>query len=156
MKYIATVLFCWIYNLSTAQQIPKVDSIIFCNKKYAVPKGCIARPDYLVKCDDYAVTWLYPAKDTIQLMPNQIMTMLASKMEEFKKDSIICYLQGKNATGYKMSYKTDTGLVYQIISYGFIDEQPVMVWLILNRDIKTNEDLPKFVRQLMTIGKKDN
>lgn len=135
------------------QTSTKVDSLSFCFNKYKVPKGCIAESKYQVKCDNYSMDWLYMNKQMLQYMPDQFINQLAGQMKKFKKEPITCYLLDKEVKGYKISFKTENGTGYQLIAYGTVNGQPVLVQLSLNTDPKTNDDISEFPRQIIHLTK---
>ena len=78
---------------------------------------------------------------------------MAGQLKKFRKEAISCYLLFNPAKGYKLSYKVDDGTVYQLIAYGIANEQPVIVQLTLDKEPKSNEDIPEFARQMIRLTK---
>jgi uncharacterized protein YfeS len=64
-------------------------------------------------------------------------------------------LLGEEAKGYKISFKNESikKRGYQIVAYGVANGQPVLVQLSLNKEPKTDEDLPDFPRQIVKLSK---
>jgi hypothetical protein len=153
MKQLLTLLFILSGAIAVAQTSNKIDTVSFCYIKYKVPTGCTAESKYQVKCDDYSMTWLYMTPQMLQSMPDQVVNQMAAQMKKFKKEAITCYLLDKEVKGYKISFKNDKGTAYQLIAYGFANEQPVLVQLSLDKEPKTNDDIPEFPRQIISLSK---
>ena len=153
MKQILIFLFLFTAATSFAQTPGKGDTISFCFIKYKIPAGCSAASEYQVKCDDYSMTWIYLTPQTFQTMPDQIIGQMAGQMKKFKKEPVTCYLLDTQVKGYKISFKTDQGTGHQLMAYGFANEQLVLVQLSLDKEPKTNEDIPAFPRQMIRLSK---
>ena len=86
-------------------------------------------------------------------MPDQIINQMAGQMKKFKKEPVTCYLLDNQVKGYKISFKTDQGTSYQLMAYGLANEQLVLVQLSLNKEPKTDDDIPAFPRQMIRLSK---
>ena len=138
---------------SFGQTSTKIDSLTFCFNRYKVPTGCSAESEYQAKCDNYSIVWLYMNDQMLQVMPDQFINQMSSQLKKFKKEPITCYLLNREVKGYKISYKGDNGLGYQLIAYGVANGQPVLVQLSLDKEPKTNEDIPEFPREIIRLTK---
>jgi hypothetical protein len=149
--FIFSLLFA---NLSSPAQTPATgDTVSFCFIKYKMPAECKAASEFQVKCDDYSITWIYLTPQTLQTMPDQILDQMAGQMKKFKKEPVTCYLLDNQVKGYKISFKTDQGTGHQLLAYGYANEQLVLVQLSLDKEPKTNEDIPPFPRQMIRLSK---
>jgi hypothetical protein len=153
MKQFLIISFLIITANSFAQNPGKEDTISFCFIKYKIPAGCKASSEYQVTCNDYSMTWIYLTPQTFQTMPDQIINQMAGQMKKFKKEPVTCYLLDNQVKGYKISFKTDQGTSYQLMAYGLANEQLVLVQLSLNKEPKTDEDIPPFPRQMIRLSK---
>lgn len=138
---------------SNAQTPDKGDTISFCFIKYKIPAGCKATSEYQVKCADYSMSWTYLTSQTLQTIPDQIINQLAAQTKKFKKEPVTCYLLGNQAKGYRISFKTDQGISHQLMAWGFANEQLVLVQLSLNKEPKTDGDIPTFPGQIISFSK---
>jgi len=129
------------------------DTINFCFMKYKIPAECKAVSESQVKCDDYSMSWVYLTPQTFQTTPDQVINQMAGQMKKFKKEPVTCYLLGNQVKGYKISFKTDQGTAHQLLAWGLANEQLVLVQLSLNKEPKTNEDIPAFPGQLISLSK---
>jgi hypothetical protein len=152
MKQFLIFAFLFITASSFGQVPDKSDTISFCFIKYKIPPGCKAASEYQVKCDDYSMTWIYLTPQTIQTTPDQMIKQMAGQMKKFKKEAITCYLLDKQVKGYKISFKTEQGTGHRLMAYGFANEQLVLVQLSLDKEPKTNEDIPAFPRQMIRLS----
>ncbi|HET7001786.1 MAG TPA: hypothetical protein VFI33_10770 [Puia sp.] len=153
MKQILFFSFLFIFTNSFAQTPFNGDTVNFCFIKYKVPEGCKATSEYQVKCDQYSMTWIYLTPQIFQTMPDQVINQMAGQMKKFKKEPVTCYLLGNPVKGYKISYKTDEGTGHQLIASGMANEQLVLVQLSLDREPKTDDDIPAFPRQIIRLSK---
>jgi hypothetical protein len=138
---------------SRAQTLDKGDTISFCFVKFKIPAGCKAASEYQVKCADCSMTWTYLTPQTIQTMPDQVISQLAAQAKKFKKEPLTCYLLGNQAKGYRISFKTDQGTSHQLMAWGYANEQLVLVQLSLDKEPKTDEDIPTFPGQIIRFSK---
>ena len=86
-------------------------------------------------------------------MPDQMINQMAGQLKKFRKEPVTCYLLDNPVKGYKISFKTDQGTRHQLMAYGFANEQLVLVQLSLDREPKTDEDIPAFPRQIIRLSK---
>jgi hypothetical protein len=149
MKSIFTSILSLLAAVTIAQTSAKSDTVKFCYIKYALPAGCSATSESQVKCDDYSMSWIYLSYSQLQSVPGQTIDNLSHQLKKFKKEAIACYLLDAPVKGYKINYKTDQGTVYQLMAYGVANEQPVILQLILNKEPKSNDDIPAFARQII-------
>ena len=153
MRLFFIALFILAGTTSFGQISTKIDSLTFCSIKYKVPTNCTAESEYEVKCDNYSILWLYMNDQMLQFMPDQIVNQMSGRMKKFKKEPITCYLLDKEVKGYKISFKKDKGIGYQLIAYGVINGQPVLVQLAIDNEPKTNDDIPIYPRQIIRLTK---
>lgn len=153
MKQLLTILLITTTMVVYGQASKQIDSLNFCNKKYKVPTECITESEYQAKCDKYLIQWLYMTNEMLETMPDQFVSQLAGQMKKFKKESITPYLLEQEVKGYKISFKSDGKTLYQIIAYGVANGQPVLVQLSLDKEPRTNDDIPEFARQIVKLIK---
>lgn len=153
MKHILILSLLFITATSFAQSPNKGDSIRFCFMKFKIPADFKEASEFQVICDNYSITWIYLTPQTFQTTPDQIITQMAGQMKKFKKEPVTCYLLGNQVKGYKISYKTDQGTAHQLLAYGMANEQLVLVQLSLDKEPKTNDDIPVFPRQMISLSK---
>lgn len=153
MKQLLIFSFLFIVTTSFAQTPGKGDTVNFCFMKYKIPAGCKTTSEYQVKCDDYSMSWIYLTPQTFQTLPDQMINQMAGQMKKFKKEPVTCYLFGNPVKGYKISFKTGQGTAHQLMAYGLANEQLVLVQLSLNREPKTDDDIPAFPRQMIGLSK---
>jgi hypothetical protein len=153
MKQTFTLLFFLTVLTALGQANEQVDKLNFCIQERDVPTSCVAESQYQLQCDNYSIQWLYMNEEMLQAMPEQFVAQLSGQMKKFKKESITCYLLDTEAKGYKISFKTDTGIAHQIIAYGTANNQPVLVQLSLDKEPKSNEDTPAVPRQIVRLTK---
>jgi len=153
MKHIFIALFILAGTTSFGQISTKIDSLTYCSTKYTVPTGCTAESEYQVKCDSYSIVWLYMNNEMLQFVPDQFVNQMSGQMKKFKQEPITCFLLDKEVKGYKISFKKDKGIGYQLIAYGVTNGQAVLVQLALDNEPKTNDDIPSFPRQIIHLTK---
>jgi hypothetical protein len=149
MKSIFTSILLLLAAGTIAQTSAKSDTVKFCYIRYALPAGCTSTSESQVKCDDYSMSWIYLSYSQLQSVPGQTIDNLSQQLKKFKKEAITCYLLDARVKGYKLSYKTDQGTVYQLMAYGVANEQPVILQLVLKKEPKIDDDIPAFARQII-------
>lgn len=135
-------------------QTSNIDSVEFCSKKFKVPDDCSTQSKYQVSCDGSFMFWIYMNEQMLGYLPDQFINGMTREMKDFKKEPIVIYLLGKQAKGFKLTYKVEDKLAYQLVSYGVINGQPVLVQLSLyHQEPRHNVDLPQYARKIMSLEK---
>ena len=150
MKTLVAIVF-FLIAANVSGQTKKRDSVTFCYIKYAIPAGCAADSASTVKCGDWQMTWVYLNPEMLQSFTDQLVSQMAGRFKKFKEEPITCYLLDHPAKGYRLSFQKEGGTVHQLIAYGFANEQPVFVQVSLDKDPYSNEDIPAFARQMITL-----
>ena len=151
MRQLLITFFILARAASFGQTSTKIDSLTFCFIKYKVPAGCSAETEYQIKCDSYSLVWLYMDKQMLQVTCNQLVNQMSGQMKKFKKEAITCYLLDKRVKAYKISFTKENGKGYQLITYGVVNGQPVLVQLSLENKPRTNNDIPDFPKQIIRL-----
>lgn len=98
--------------------------------------------------------WIYMNEQMLGYLPDQFINGMTREMKDFKKEPIVIYLLGKQANGFKLTYKVEDKLAFQLVSYGVINGQPVLVQLSLyHQEPRHNGDLPHYAREIMSLEK---
>lgn len=155
MKYIViNLLFMAIVSVN-GQTNKEINLLKFNSQEFKVPVGCKALSENQVQCDNYSLGWFYISKEMIKTAAEEVVNDLSRQLKDFKKQPISVYLLGEEVKGYKISFSNEvsqkTG--YQIIAYGIVNSQPVLVQLSLNKNPKTNDDLPELPKQIIKLAK---
>lgn len=154
MKYLFTFLSILIATSLFSQDQNHIDSLNFCSIKYKVPTDTKAESEYQIQAKDYSMMWTYMNEQMMAAnLPEQFISQMEEQMKKFKKEPMDVYLLGKKVKGYKISFKKGSGIGYQIIGYGTINEQAVMVQLSLDNDPQATSDIPEFPRRIVTLSK---
>lgn len=154
MKFFLVLVFSlFVTGIYAQDKDIKVDSLSFCGYKYVVPGGCVAESEYQVKCDNYRMVWLYMPKEMLPSMPDNLIDKMAKEMKGFKKEKISCYILAEKAEGYKITFKNKKERLHQVIVYGVVNKQPVMIQLALDKEPKRNNDLPIFPGSIISFEK---
>jgi hypothetical protein len=153
MKKFLLFAIIFIVADSYGQTPVKNDTISFCFVKFKIPAGCKAASEFQVACNDYSMSWIYLTRQSLQTTPDQMISQMSGQLKKFRKEAITCYLFDNEVKGYKISFKTDQGTSHQLMAYGYANEQPVLVQLSLDKEPKTNEDIPAFPGQIIRLTK---
>ncbi|MCX6290820.1 MAG: hypothetical protein NT126_03560 [Bacteroidetes bacterium] len=153
MKNLLIIILLTLAVHVSAQEQKQIDSLSFCKHKYLLPAGCKAESEYQLECDEYSMQWLYMNDAMLKTMPDHVVAQLQEQMRNFTKEPITPSLLDNKVMGYKVSYRVNNVTLYQIIAYGVVNAQPVLLQLTLKKDPLTNNSLPEFVRQIVKLGK---
>jgi len=106
-----------------------------------------------ITCDDYSIDWMYGTPKELEKLRGGIFLTNTMMFHDFTKSRAILYLAGKKVKGYKASF-TNKGAAtwYQYYAEGNINGQDVLVILTLHKAAASNEDIPEFARQIITIA----
>ena len=134
-----------------AQTTRNDGTIDFCFRKFEIPADCSKTGNFEVKRKDFEFSWVYVSDDNLLFASNGLLKKLET-YKDFNKQKISCFILNKKVNGYKVSFKRGNETVYQIIAYGIIHDQPVMVQLGLKREPITNADIPDFAFQFVHLN----
>ena len=130
MKNLLIIFLFAIAGSAFGQESNQIDSLSFCGKKYKIPEGCKAESEYQMECDTFSIQWLYMNDAMLKAMPDRVVAQLEEQMKDFKKEPITPFLSGTKVMGYKVSYTINRNPLYQIIAYGVVNNQPVLLQLL--------------------------
>jgi len=154
MKKALVIVLLFITVRAGAQTAASVDSVNFCSVKFKVPAGCEAKSEYELKCDNYAMVWLYMNDDMWKAnLPEQFITQSLTQLNRPKKTAIPIYLLNQKVKGYKITFKSDSTIKCELVAYGIINSQPVFVQLVLNAEPNSNKDIPDLPLQIIKLDK---
>lgn len=145
-------LFLCFFTTASAQENSKIDSIDFCFKKYKVPENCTAKSQSEITDGRYRMTWIYMNEQMLKTAPEQMINGMQAQFGSFRKTPVSLLILGQQTRSYKITFTAGNQPHYQILSYGVINEMPVLVQLSLPADVITNADLPEFPRQLINFA----
>jgi hypothetical protein len=151
MKTLLISFMLLIVQASDAQMESGPDTISFCFNKYEMPSNWTRKGDFEVKKADCDFSWMYVSEDNLLFACNGLLNKLKT-YKGFNKEKISCFISNKRVNGYRVSFERGSETVYQIIAYGIINEQPVMVQLTLKKDPVSNSDIPDFVYQILRMN----
>jgi hypothetical protein len=155
MKYILiNLLFMAVVSVN-GQTNKEVNLLKFGSQEFKVPARCKALSEHQVQCDHYTLGWFSMNKEMLKTVPEEFANDLSRQLKDFKKQPISVYLLGEEVKGYKISYKNEATqkTVYQIIAYGIVNNQAVLVQLMLDNEPETNDDLPDLPKQIIKLAK---
>jgi hypothetical protein len=155
MKYILISLILMTVVSVNGQTNQEANLLKFGSQEFTVPAGCKADSDHQVQCDHYTLGWFYMKKAMLKTVPEELIELLSERTEDFKKLPIFVSLFGEQVKGYKLSIKHEGAqkTSYQIIAYGIVNNQPVLVQLMLDKEPKTNDDLPDLPKKIIKLTK---
>ena len=138
------ILLLLIPALATqAQSGQQSKSVNFCFRQMTLPPECNIESEYQIKTDQATLSWIYVAYDNMIFAANGLIKKLET-YPEFTRERTICYLLNHEVTAYRVSFKKDSVRCYQIIAYGNVNNQAVIVQLTVKKEPRSNEDIPPF------------
>ena len=158
MKSICTLILLFCSSLAFGQTAAPITtstpapSVNFCGQNLEVTEGCTSTSPYQIKCDKYDMTWIYMDYAVMKTAPEEFARQMKREHKRTDMAPFECYISGKPAKGFKLSYMTDAGgMAYQLIVSGVANGQPVLVQLTLDIDPYKNEDIPALPRQIVQL-----
>jgi hypothetical protein len=145
------VLLLLAVSMETFSQSHSSDSVVFCQRSFAIPAQCATPSKAQIFCDDYFMYWLYPAQSILPATVKTFVDKFTAEMGNCLKDSTQVYLLNQKVAAIKITCVVNATSTYQYIGYGIVNTQPVVAILSLRRDPKSNNDLPEPIRQILTV-----
>ena len=153
MKSILALVFVLLSSTAFSQSKSKIDTLIFANKKIAVPENCKATSKYeLFDCDGVSIQWSNSTKEMVEPMVNQLFSQYFDKESTKKQSDIIIEAFGSKLTGYNFKIRNDDAISYIIIVRGKVKKQYMIVNLTSQSEIKGNKDLSVFLQSFLEIN----
>lgn len=120
------------------------DSISICGIPFKSPIDCSIMPEGQILCDTYAINWVYVESDQLE------RHKLESKEQLKRPKKINCYILNKEVVAYKTKFKPGIQIIYN----GTINNQAVLIQIWLENDIKSNNDIPEYLKQMFRLSEK--
>jgi hypothetical protein len=153
MKRIIIIAFVALSISSYGQSENQIDSLNYAHMKIAVPENCEAKSEYeLLDCDGISIQWLYLNDEMLKTVPNQFIGQLTNQETTKKRTEIKVQSFGSELTGYKFKMKNSDGILYRIIVYGTVNNQPLLLNIGTKTDINNTSDLSNFLKKLIEIN----
>lgn len=121
-----------------------VDSISICGIEFKSPENCSVIAEGLIHCDTYAINWVYVESDQLERHKSE------SKQQLKHPKKIHCYILDKKVVAYKTKFEPGIQITYN----GIINNQAVLIQLWFEKDIKSNGDIPEYLKQMFKLAEK--
>jgi hypothetical protein len=131
-------------------QAQQTKSVRFCFRQMPVSPECTVESEYEIRDGQATLSWVYVADDNMIFAANGLLKKLEN-YPEFTKEHMNAYLLDHRVSAYRVSFKKGSEKVYQIIAYGIVNNQPVMVQLCLNKQLTASKDIPSFALPFIRI-----
>jgi hypothetical protein len=76
---------------------------------------------------------------------------MTKESSSYKKEFIKVLLLGENVTAVKLTLKDESGVSYELVLFGTVAGQPIMLQLNLFQDFKGTKELPAILHKIITI-----
>jgi hypothetical protein len=150
VKKILTLLSL-IVSMETFAQSHLSDSVVFCQRSFAIPTQCATPSKAQIFCGGYFMYWFYPAQSILSATVKTFVDKFTSEMGNCNKDSTHVYLLNQRVAAIKITCVVNGTSTFQYIAYGLVNNQAVMAVVSLLKDPKSNNDLPEPIRQILTV-----
>ncbi len=139
------LILCLLVSVTSirAQSGQQAKTVNFCFRQMTLPAECTVESEYQIKTDEGSLSWIYVEDDNMIFAVNGLIKKLETH-PEFTKERIICYLLGHRVNAYRVAFKNGGEQCYQIIAFGIVNNQPVLVQLGLKKQPLANGDIPTF------------
>jgi hypothetical protein len=140
--------------LAPGQSPASAAKIDFCGRQYDLPAEATLVSPYEVKGPDFNLVLMYVNyADIRQGLPPDFLKQHMKKLKSKEMQEMTCFIQDAPAKAYKFSYRTETGMAYNILAYGVTKGQPVMIELTTDIDPYKSVEIPAFARQFVHLEK---
>jgi hypothetical protein len=152
MRKTFILIFITLSINSFGQSEKRIDSLNYANIKIATPSNCEAKSEYeLLNCDGTSVQWLYLNKEMLKVVPNQFIGQFKNQRTTKKQIEMKVESFGSELKGYKFKMKKSGKTSYRIIVYGIVNNQPLLLNIGTQSNIKKDLDLNDFLKKLIKI-----
>ncbi len=135
----------------------------FASKEFKIPANCqletsvVEEQQPKVRCENYSISW-FPQKNATDKMLESALDEASKNFAEaknFQKTPITVYLLGEEVNGFKISFENENSnqTRYSIIAAGRVNGQPLFLQLVTDREVKTDDDLSDFAKQIIKLSK---
>ena len=120
--------------------------------KIAVPENCVAKSEYeLLDCEDISVQWLYLNKEMLEVVPTQFFNQFEQQQNVVDKEKMTIESYSSELTGYKFKTRNSGKTRYAIIVSGTVNNQPLLLNIGSEKNVKKTSDLSEFLRTIIEI-----
>lgn len=152
MKKILLLIFTIISTIANGQEKKQIDSLNYAHIKIAIPENCHAKSEYeLLDCNGFSIQWLYLTDKMLKTVPNQFIDKFSKQPNVKSKSKITLESFGSKLNGFKFKMINSDKIFYRIIVYGIVNNQPLLLNIGTDNDIKSNSDLTDFLRKIITV-----
>lgn len=137
---------------SYSQTEKTVDTLSYAHIKIAVPENCEAKSEYeLLDCQNFSVQWLYLNEEMLKAIPGEFYQQFEQQQNVVDKDKMILQSFKSELNGYKFKTRNSGKTRYRIIVAGTVNNQPLLLNIGSEKNIKETSDLSEFLRTIIEI-----
>lgn len=152
MKKLLLIGIIFITSNLFSQTENKIDSLSYAHIKIAVPENCVAKSEYeLLDCEDISVQWLYLNKEMLEVVPTQFYNQFEQQQNVIDKEKMKIESYSSELNGYKFKTRNSGKIRYVIIVSGTVNNQPLLLNIGSEKNVKKTSDLSEFLRTIIEI-----
>jgi hypothetical protein len=152
MKTLFLLLLTLATSFAAGAQGAAPAKVDFCGQQYELPAGATLESPYEVKSDKFSLMLMYVNPAALRDgTPAEFAKQRRKKMKGEPLQELNCFIQDSPAKAYKFSYRTDTGMAYEMLAYGVTKGQPVWIQLTTETEPYKSADIPDFARQFVRL-----
>jgi hypothetical protein len=153
MKSFSILLLLSIYVSEAQTQSHSFDTVVFCKKNVIIPSACATGFKSQISCDDYFIHWLYPPKNSLATIANTFTDELQKQLNQCTKETLSAFLLNEEVVTIKISCNINGIPTCHLISYGVVNNQPVVLIMTLYKNAGIDDDLPDVVKKIFRFRK---
>lgn len=152
MKYYLTIVVLFLSLTIQAQENELITQVNFAGELIPVPEDCSTDSEYaLVDCQGTSVQWLYLNEQMLGEVVEQYTNQIGAQpgVENIGPITILTF--GSELKGDTFERKYAEGVSYNILASGIVNDQPLLLNIVSDTEIKGTDDLSVFLKSFIEI-----
>lgn len=152
MKYYLTTILIFLALTIQAQNNEMISEVNFAGEQIRVPENCSTDSEYaLVDCEGTSVQWLYLNEQMLGEVVEQYTIQTGAQHGVRNIGQITIRTFNSELKGDTFERKHADGISYNILASGIVNEQPLLLNIVSDKEPKDTEDLSPFLKSFIQI-----
>lgn len=152
MKYYLTLYSIFLALTIQAQNNEIITQVNFAGEQIPVPENCSTDSEYaLIDCQGTSVQWLYLNEEMLGEVVEQYVTQMGAQHGVRNIGQVKILSFGSELKGDTFERKHADGISYNILASGIVNQQPLLLNIVSDKQLKDTDDLSAFLKSFIEI-----
>lgn len=152
MKYYLTIYFIFLALTIQAQSNEIITQVNFAGEQIPIPENCSTDSHYaLIDCQGTSVQWLYLNQEMHAEVVTQYTNQMGTQHGVQNIGQIIIRAFDSELKGDTFKRNHSQGVSYNILASGIVNDQPLILNIVSDTEIKSTDDLSEFLKSFLEV-----